>query len=371
MIRKWKNRVLPKGVVIDREYVYLRVRKGGKTVRKECFGKASSESIDKATRELYRLRERLRSDPTSINDDKAIRWPFPYACDEFVKHRPHWRYFKTALNSFFGGYFLDELTFVKVEKYRPFRAALGIADSSINKEIAMVSAMYNLFRRLRNVKEIPFISLPVENPTLGVAKIDESASRRRRIISPEEFQTIMAEATPRLQRAILAAFNTGLRRKDVFSLNASGNDRHADLLEGTMHKVGSIYRIDKNEMMSSLYDTAKDGVVIDRTNHKREFLELRDKCVKHHGIEDFVFKDFRRSAAWQVWLSEKNIFAVMAFLQHKKITTTQRYLGISSDDVKKAVAVLESKFSYQIQKAQKRPKTSETIGFRAHKTAVN
>lgn len=359
MIRKFKNRVLPKGVLVERGYVYLRLRYNGKPLPKKCFGIASSHTIDEAERELHRQRERLKSNRGISEDSKTVRWPFPFACREFIKHRPAWKYFDTPLSSFFGEYYFDELTFVKVEKYRPFRSKLGIAGSSINKEIAMISAMFNLFKRLRHVREIPNVELPVENPCFGVEKVAEG--RRRRIITPGEFQLIMAEAPPRLQRAILAAFNTGLRRKDVFSLSSAGNDKYDNLLEGVMHKVGSMYRIDKNEMMSQLYASASDGKVVDGTNHKRLFLELRQTCIKKHGLEDFVFKDFRRSAAWQIWLSEKNPFMVMAFLQHKKITTTQQYLGISSNDMEKAVGVLQSKFNYQIQNAQEMPKTIEFV----------
>jgi len=304
MIRKFKNRVLPKGVIVERGYVYLRLRHNGKALPKKCFGAADSKTIDAAERELYRQRERLKNGQPVENEQK-IRWPFPYACTEFIKHRPAWKYFDKPLCSFFGEYFFDELTFVKLEKYRPFRTKLGISGASINKEIAMISAMFNLFKRLRHVREIPNVELPVENPCLGVEKVAEG--RRRRIITPDEFQVIMSEAVPRLQRAILAAFNTGLRRKDVFSLSSVGNDKYDNLLEGVMHKVGSMYRIDKNDMMAQLYETASDGKVVDATNHKRLFLELRDRCIKKHGLEDFVFKDFRRSAACsRAWASRSS-----------------------------------------------------------------
>ena len=359
MIRKFKNRVLPKGVLVERGYVYLRLRHKGKALPKQCFGKATNQSVDRAISEMHRSRERLGSGGAQTDDQKQVRWPFPYACDEFIKHRPQWRYYRSQLCSFFGKYFFDELTFVKIEKYRPFRTQQGIADSTVNREITMIGAMYNLFRRLRNVKEIPNVALPVENPCLGINKVDEGPNRRRRIISPEEFQIIMSEASPRLKRAILAAFNTGLRRKDVYALDAEGNDKHSNLLEGVMHKVGAMYRIDRNDVMSALYETAIDGRVVDSTNHKREFLQLRSVCVNKHKMEDFIFKDFRRSAAWQVWLSERNILAVMAFLQHKRVTTTQNYLGISSSDVKRAVDVLQTKFSFQIENAQKMPKEAK------------
>lgn len=347
---KWKNRILPRGVFVDpRGYVYVRKFHEGKAIPKKNFGQATPESVDAAIRYAYRLKENLRLGVISIEDQKVVRWPFPYAFKVFTDHKPQWKYFYTPLSSFFKDYYFDDIWFKTVEKYRPFRKSRGIMDSSINRELTALSSMYYTFKHLKLLGKIPNVMMPPENPTRGVVKVDETHMRRKRIITPVEFGQIMTEASPRLRRAILAALNTGLRMKDVYSLKRDAMDPYMTQLQGLMHKVGASYTTAANEVMKDLYASAEGDMVVDRVNQRREFRNLRKICQEKYGMPDFIFKDFRRTAAWTLWTQKKDIFAVMALLNHKDITMTQRYLGISSTDLEQAGRILASHFSYPIQ----------------------
>jgi len=356
-VRKWKNRNLPRGVLVDpRGYVYVRLFRDGCPLPKKCFGKVSSASLDEAESYLNVKRGELKRGETGEDKGKLIRWPFARAMEKFLEVKPKWRYFAPALISFFNGYYFDELWFSIVEEYRPFRlkqrvkkskTGRYVTDPSVNKELACLSSMFYTLKRLKQLEKIPNVKLPSENPTKGVKKVDDTHYRRKRIISPDEFGKIMVEASPRMRRRILAALNTGLRRKDIFALKKDNLDPYMKQLEGLMHKVGASYKTVANEVMEELYATAEGGVVVDNVNHDREFDALRETCRTKYNMPDFIFKDFRRTAAWTVWQKEKNIFEVMALLNHKKVTTTQRYLGITGEDMEAAGRALADTFNFR------------------------
>ena len=267
-----------------------------------------------------------------------------------------------ALKTFFGMYYFDDLWFKVVEGYRPFRRQQTVkqktnlvSDSTINLELAVLSRMYHKLVELKQLGKIPNVVLPLQSPTKGAnnRNIDDTPNRRKRIISPAEFEIMMQEATPRVQRQILAALNTGLRKKDIGHLKKTSWAQYMGQIEGLAYKVGSAYKSPAYSVMKMLFDTAQGEYVVDFTNHRNEFDELRKVCREKHQMPDFIFKDFRRTAAWNIYMATKNIVLCQEFLNHKTIEMTKRYLGITMQDLKEAGDVLSQRFNYQIQTAPK------------------
>lgn len=380
-MKKWKNRILPRGVSVDRKTLRIKVRKfhDGKPLPIVFFGKVTDPGkLDDAIRYANRTSDNLKLNKTPIEDRKEVRWPVAHALKVAIEHMPQWRWFDTALVKFFGSFYYDELYFGNVQYFRPWRlgrtvdmngyplpATLNgrpfpesvapekrVVDSSVNKDLAFLGSSWECLRRLKKTGRIPNVKLPVENPRLGVSAVDDAYRRRRRVITPKEFGIIMGEASPRMRRRILAALNTGLRQKDVLALRKEYFDPNRNQIEGLMHKVGTSYKIAHNEVLKELVATAEGEQVIDPTNHEREFLKLRKVCREKHGIEDFVFKDFRRTVGMTIIgddKSQESVLRAMAYLGHSRITTTMRYLGITSSDVKVSGAQLAERWKYPIQ----------------------
>lgn len=352
---KWKNKILPRGIFVDpRGYVYVRVFHKGERVPKKSFGVATSASIDEAARYLTRLKDSFRTGRSSVEDQKAVRWPFPYAWEQYKSYCPKSRlYCGKPLVAFFGRWYFDELWFKIVEGYRPDRAKQGVSDSTINLELGVLSRMFHCLKELKQIGKIPNVVLPTTSPTVGVKKVDEVQFRGKRVITSEEFNIIMKEAPLRLQRRILAALHTGLRRKDIFSLKKDSYIPYMNQIEGLAHKVGTSYKVPANGVVANLFSTAESDQVIDDTNHNREMDALRRVCRDKHGMPDFTFKDLRRTAGMNIWMETKDILLCKAFYNHKKIETTLRYLGITLEDLKQAGDILGSKFGYQFQTVPK------------------
>ena len=390
MKSKWKNRTLPRGVTVDpRGYVVVRLFHGGKRLPKKSFGQASPASIDDAIRYVNNTKDSLKSGETSVDKQKEVRWPVPYALKEAIRYMPQWRWYDANLSVFFAKYYFDELWFDVVRHYRPWRrgelrdldgkkfvnpppAEKSVVDPTINKELAFLTAAYNKFRELKPLKKIPNVKLPDQAPTWKVEKVDDTHRRRKRVLTPDEFVVIMSEASPRMRRRILAALNSLLRQKDVLALKKSAFDLHARQIEGFMAKVKKSYRFDANDVLMELYDTADGDDIVDDINHEREFQELRRVCREKHGIPDFWFRDIRRTGAMTILGDDRNLAAVLRAkeaLGHAKIETTMRYLGISKQDLKVAGMALASAWKYPIQTVPKTvPHASEREGKKARET---
>lgn len=366
MKKKWGTKKPARGVGIDsRGYVFVRLFSKGKALPKKNFGKATSESLDEAARYVFRTKEALRTGRTSVEDQKQIRWTFGYAWEKYLPHCPKSRlYCGKPLKAFFEKYYFDELWFGIVNGYRPWRKSQGLKDNSINLELAMLSCMYHEFKELKLLNQIPNVKLPVQSPRIGVEWVNEDAFNDDRVITDAEYDLIMKEAPLRVQRRIDAALNTGLRRKDIFALRKESMDTFLKRLKGLSFKVKLPYQSPANQVVAKLFETAEGDVIIDQTNYKRDFDQLRRVCVAKYGMRDFTYKDFRRTAGMHILRDvqgDRGLLLCKAFYNHKRIDTTMKYLGVTFEDLNKAGEILAAKFNYANRtEPQTEPQTEET-----------
>lgn len=101
------------------------------------------------------------------------------------------------------------------------RRRAAVADSTVNREIAVLRAVLNRARRTWKV---------------AVAEIDWSAHKlaepdpRERYLTPTEADALLAAASPHIQPMIACALMTGLRRGNVLALDWSQVDLNARLI---------------------------------------------------------------------------------------------------------------------------------------------
>lgn len=167
----------------------------------------------------------------TISDLKDEKYPhlkkrekikFDVFANEYLKEceeKKSYAFYKqiiSQLNKFFGGYYLDQITFPLVKEYKRKRRnneALNrnkkVSSATVNRELAI----------LRNA-----LNIAVENGRLTFNPIAmrknlfAKESERQYIFSIDEINSLIAEASQPLKNFILLGVNTGMREGEIMGL---------------------------------------------------------------------------------------------------------------------------------------------------------
>ncbi len=362
MIRKFHNRQLPKGILIDRGLVFIRIFPSGKKFQ-QGFGPASDPAnINLAIQKLNEYRQDVQLDKFGL-EVPAKRIKFADGIVPLFLAQPQCpASYKTnvkALQAFLPDQWWDEVNYLRMQQYEEWRTKqIGktgklISKSTAMRELTTMSAIYYKIKALVELKELEPVKMPSMSPCKFVEKYDERLSRRSRVLSQDdEFPKFMSVATPRVQKVVLAALNTALSKKDLFNLGEKNVAEFGKQLEGERTKVGKLYTVPNNSNMQGLFGNGDQ--LLDDTNFRKEFEESRERFLSLYPVEQrdkryFWFKDLRRTALRKVWDETKDILLCRDLAAHADVKTTQLYLGLRDTDVQLAGKVLEKAFSYSIE----------------------
>jgi integrase len=250
----------------------------------------------------------------------------------------------------FGGRSLNTLVAVDIRSYIASRREQGISPSTINKEIGVLSAALNWARRE--------LDWDVPNPVLG-RKLKEPDGRVRWITRSEANALLNAASqepkAAHLVDLIRLGLHTGMRRGEMLGLEW----RRVDLREGLVYleaenqKSGKFGSVPLNkEACNAVLSRArfraehcpgspwvfahKDGSRIQSVKNS-----FKSSC-KRAGIQNFRIHDLRHTcAAWLVQAGV-SIREVAELLRHADIRVTMRYAHLAPENIRVAVAALES-----------------------------
>src|SRR5438045_4495576 len=93
--------------------------------------------------------------------------------------------------------------------------------------------------------------------------------------------------------------------------------------------------------MWDLIKTAPGDRILDFTGFESRW----KRVVKRAGLKGLQFRDLRRTAATTLHDSGEQLRTISAMLGHSAITTTIRYLGLKSENLKHAGEILASKYA--------------------------
>jgi integrase len=167
------------------------------------------------------------SNQITLSEALEILW------DLRLKTKPSGRSFngnRIALCKTMGHKYLDQIYDIDFENHREIRlnglrGVRKVGDWAVFHDHTLLSLVYNSFRRWkrRNLvyKGVKFgeIKLPVDNPTIGVKKV--KGSKRRRIVTPNEFSLLIEHADHDLADLLLVLLDTGMRLNDALKLEPS------------------------------------------------------------------------------------------------------------------------------------------------------
>lgn len=360
--QKWRNRILERGVVIDkaRSYVYVRFKRQG-LVRKELIGRTTEpDVIDRANFRAQQVRQRRRADGEGFEPRRA-RLLMEDAADLFLKLHAEKRQSAKGIKQFvryvrlikeaWSGRYVDTMTGDDMRDYRDDRRKAGVAESTINREQTAIITMFNRLAEWRRVGQIPRnILLPDGNPGRGVKKVNEDRFIRERLLTDDEYQNLWACADQRTRRIILAEMSLPLRLEDLKQLSKKQINYKLGRLKGVQAKTGKEYSLPINEVMWDLINTAPGhDKILDFTGFERRW----QRIVKRAGLKGLQFRDLRRTAATTLHDGGTKLKTISAMLGHGAVTTTIRYLGLKDENLKEAGDLLAGKYGVPVENGEK------------------
>lgn len=264
------------------------------------------------------------------------------------------RLFVKQLRASFAGRAMDGLRAADIAGHIARRRADGVADSSINRELEVLSAAINHCR----------ITLEWNLPNPAMGRMLKEPEARVRWITRDEagrlLETAKASRSPYLANLLTLALNTGMRREEMLGLEWRRVDFQAGLIHLEAHHTKSgkrrsvpmnkaarqamlaqaSYRAEHCPASQWVFCRQHGGRIEDA---RKGFLAA---CAKV-GIEDFRFHDLRHTCA--AWLVSAGVplTEVRDLLGHSSVTMTERYAHLAPERVRSAVAMLdESHFGH-------------------------
>lgn len=258
------------------------------------------------------------------------------------------RHMVRQLRQSFAGRAMESLRGKDVAAHIARRRADGVSDTSINRELEVLSAAIN-HCRIQLEWNLP-------NPTHG-RMLKEPPGRVRWITRAEAARLI--EEAGKLRFAYLSdlltvALHTGMRREEMLGLEWRRVDLQAGVirLEGKHTKAGKPRTVPLNKAartaivrrarFRAAHCPASPWVFCMKDGRRiREARKGFLSACKTAGIEDLRFHDLRHTcAAWLVTAGVP-LSEVRDLLGHASITMTERYAHLAPHRVREAVAVLD------------------------------
>ena len=263
------------------------------------------------------------------------------------------RYRLHALRRSFAGNIMQEVTPTKISAYVNECRAAGVSDSTINRELALLSAAITYVNR--------DLDWRLPNP---IAKrwLPEPEGRVR-WITKQEADALIAAAraarrAPFLADLITVALHTGCRRGELLRLEWSRVDlrnhliyleaRHTKAKKRRALPMGSSTRgaLLRQARFRAEHCPRSPWVFVYRDGHPAEDIRgAFNKACADAGIEDFTFHDLRHTCA--AWLVQAGIplATIRDLLGHSTVLMTERYAHLAPDNLRMVVHALDESHS--------------------------
>lgn len=211
---------------------------------------------------------------------------------------------------------IADLTNADILDYRAKRRGEGLEPHSVNRDFNCLKAALNHANQMHG-QQIPALAW-------RRLKADEPPGRKR-FLSQKEYQRLLASSDPALQRIIIFAVATGLRKSNILNLDWSEVELSSARVTVTI-KGDKLHLVRMTSQLRAMLATARDrkGKVFDTTNFRKKW----DKARKDADVEDFRFHDLRHTFASWARMAGADIADVCDALGHSSVAVTMRYAHI-------------------------------------------
>ncbi len=335
---------------------YLSVTVNGKRVRKAIKEARTLRQAQRAERvlrdEIYE--NRFGSGGQKIFADFVEKSYKPFAQEHKRGYKVEFSILKFLIEKF-GKQKIIEITPEAVEQFKRDRAAEPTssgkirAKSSVNRDIAVLSAVFSLAKNFGEVRENP----------VSYIKSYTNLNSRERILSDDE-EIILFESLRdkiKLSRQIEILLYTGMRRGELFKLEW----RDVDIVEGYIFIRKEITKTNEartipmlsnvQAIFEQLRGEAGDVAKLDKifigfsSQADRLSYNFRKACLEM-GIEDLTIHSLRHTFSTRANLNNVGAFAQKELLGHSKLAMTDRYTHLSKETLKANLAGMEQHISH-------------------------
>ena len=237
------------------------------------------------------------------------------------------------LNSGLGpNLFISELTGEHVINYRAKRRGAGLANASVNRELALLKACINFAATYYGQARpsIVWKGLLLKEP-----------AGRTRFLSTTEYNALMAACDDELRTMILVAVATGLRRDNIESMEWAQINLDHGVASVTL-KGGAAHSVKLNAAVVAALARSNDrtGKVFKQPNKRKRWEKARTDA----RLVDFRFHDLRHTFASWARLAGADIAAICEAMHHSDVKMTMRYAHLTPDSKLTAFDAVSGRF---------------------------
>lgn len=335
-MKKFKNRILPKGLEIIKGYVYIRIFPNGEKYM-ECIGKLDKNGIiDEGISVLNKYREQIRLGKFGL-EAKEKQLSVVYACEKFWElhgvnrsSSPQFWSGLSYIKTYFMNRYIDTITYIDVRDwYKWLHENQELSISSCNRYLSVFTTLFYSLQLWKKKGIIETCKLPFENPCKEAKteirklfSINEKQFSRKRILSREEFTKFLEVSSPEIRAAAILAVTSMLRKGDLLRLSQENIDPANQSIKCVQSKTKYEVTIPLIKSIESFVQAKLNGKLLDNTNFRRKFEAAR----KASGVPYFQWRDLRKTGARWLLESGADISVVSSWLGHRSIEMTQIYV---------------------------------------------
>jgi integrase len=252
------------------------------------------------------------------------------------------------LAQYFGGYRAVNITTQHVRAYIEKRQRTGLANGTINRELAALKRMFQLAAKAKllatdHVPDVPML---------------KEAPPRAGFFEAEQFQTVLRYLRPEITPVALFAHETGWRLREVITLEW----RQVDLTEGSVRldpgttKNGEgrvaycspeLLGVLRAQKAATRELEREKGIIIPRVFHRKgkrilRFLASWQTACKKAGVPGMLFHDLRRTAVRNMVRAGIPERVAMQISGHRTRSVFERYNIVSTSDLREAAKRLSA-----------------------------
>ena len=276
------------------------------------------------------------------------------------------------LEANFGGMLLSKITPWHIEDYKRRRIEgeiklppepkskkrkdWKVKPATINRELACLKHMFSLAIKWK---------MADENPVKEVQLFQEQQIEMR-ILTREEINRLVANASPRLRPILQIALNTGMRKGEIIRLRWHDIDLDNRFFFLKQTKSNKPRKIPISgflaDVLGSITRTGEFVFANPKTGKPISDLQTGFKAAcKKAGICDLRFHDLRHTAATYMVTGGIDLVTVKEVLGPATIQMTMRYAHPTPENKRHAVEVLAGLFSHSGRFEELKPKVQPQL----------
>lgn len=293
---------------------------------------------------------------SKLTFDKLTEW---YLKLETVKALASYNIIKVNLNKFntvFGNMLVRDITSADLENYQERRKQQGKAPGTIDHEIGKAKTMIN------KARDNDLVTAKTKETFERVKKtLKAGTDVRDRILSPDEFKSLIKHSAGHIQGMITIGYYTGMRKGEIVALTWDHVDLAARMIrleaEDTKDREArsipicdELYKYLKS-LPTRIQDTGKDNHIFQFKGQpiKGDIRDGLKNACKEAKIKygrfvkgGFIFHDLRHTFNTNMRKAGVQESVIMAITGHSTREMFDRYNTVDEEDTKSALRKLES-----------------------------